>query len=306
MASMKLVFFIVVALCSTFPLRALSQQIPKVDAIYQFGDSISDTGNLIRESPIGEHTTFARLPYRQTYFHKPTGRCSNGLLMIDFFARYLNLPLLDAYLNEAGNFTHGASGTGTNDQAAGLVASEGNGQGNSGRKSRKLYSRGPKPNDICNYCKEKGQWKSECPKKMRQQENSESADIADGDTCSEEDYVEHRVTLGGGGGPRPGKISQHSQSESESESEASQSSPLKSVQSSLALGRQVIFGNSPQRKGREDKVAFALSVGEVDISEPPKGGVARARKKHCQAVCSNLVPQSKPQGCLDLQIIRSC
>ncbi|XP_021744653.1 acetylajmalan esterase-like [Chenopodium quinoa] len=109
MANKKLVFFVVVALCSSFPLPALSQQIPKVDAIYQFGDSISDTGNLIRESPIGEHTTFARLPYGQTYFHKPTGRCSNGLLMIDFFARYLNLPLLDAYLNEAGNFTHGVN-----------------------------------------------------------------------------------------------------------------------------------------------------------------------------------------------------
>ncbi|XP_021744652.1 acetylajmalan esterase-like [Chenopodium quinoa] len=109
MAGKKLIFFVVVALFSSFPSRIHALQLPKIDAIYQFGDSISDTGNLIRESPIGEHTTFARLPYGQTYFHKPTGRCSNGLLMIDFFARYLNLPLLDAYLNEAGNFTHGVN-----------------------------------------------------------------------------------------------------------------------------------------------------------------------------------------------------
>ncbi|XP_021758676.1 acetylajmalan esterase-like [Chenopodium quinoa] len=111
MASMKLMFFVVLALCSSFPLPlyALPQEIPKVDAIYQFGDSISDTGNLIRESPIGEHTPFARLPYGQTFFHKPTGRCSNGLLMIDFFARYFKLPFLDAYLNKDGNFAHGVN-----------------------------------------------------------------------------------------------------------------------------------------------------------------------------------------------------
>uniref|UniRef100_A0A803M690 Uncharacterized protein n=1 Tax=Chenopodium quinoa TaxID=63459 RepID=A0A803M690_CHEQI len=113
MASMKLVFFFVLARCSSFPLRlhalSISRKIPKVEAIYQFGDSISDIGNLIRESPVGEHTTFARLPYGQTFFHKPTGRCSNGLLMIDYFAKYFKLPFLDAYLNEAGNFSHGVN-----------------------------------------------------------------------------------------------------------------------------------------------------------------------------------------------------
>ncbi|KAL2895788.1 hypothetical protein RDABS01_000786 [Bienertia sinuspersici] len=82
---------------------------PTVEAIYQFGDSISDTGNLIRDNPIGEHSNFARLPYGQTFFHKPTGRCSNGRLMIDFFAEYFKLPYLDAYLNKDGNFTHGVN-----------------------------------------------------------------------------------------------------------------------------------------------------------------------------------------------------
>ncbi|KAL2895765.1 hypothetical protein RDABS01_000763 [Bienertia sinuspersici] len=82
---------------------------PTVEAIYQFGDSISDTGNLIRDNPIGEHSNFARLPYGQTFFHKPTGRCSNGRLMIDFFAEYFKLPYLDAYLNKEGNFTHGVN-----------------------------------------------------------------------------------------------------------------------------------------------------------------------------------------------------
>lgn len=53
------------------------------DSIYQLGDSISDTGNLIRESAIGAATPFSRLPYGETLFRKATGRCSDGLLMID-------------------------------------------------------------------------------------------------------------------------------------------------------------------------------------------------------------------------------
>ena len=55
------------------------------DHIYQLGDSISDTGNLIRESPIGASTAFAKLPYGETFFKNATGRCSNGLLLIDYF-----------------------------------------------------------------------------------------------------------------------------------------------------------------------------------------------------------------------------
>ncbi|KMS94922.1 hypothetical protein BVRB_014090, partial [Beta vulgaris subsp. vulgaris] len=77
-----------------------------IEAIYQFGDSISDTGNYIRENP---NSRFAKLPYGQTFFHKPTGRCSNGLLMIDYFTKFLNLPFLDPYLNKDGNFSHGVN-----------------------------------------------------------------------------------------------------------------------------------------------------------------------------------------------------
>ncbi|XP_071921899.1 acetylajmalan esterase-like [Coffea arabica] len=42
-----------------------------------------------------------------TYFHRPIGRCSNGLLMIDFISRALNLPLLDPYLKITGVFNQG-------------------------------------------------------------------------------------------------------------------------------------------------------------------------------------------------------
>ncbi|KAL2897186.1 hypothetical protein RDABS01_038969 [Bienertia sinuspersici] len=81
---------------------------PKVEAIYQFGDSISDTGNLIRDNPNGERLSFAHLPYGET-LGIPTGRCSDGLLMVDYFAEYFKLPYLDAYLNKDGNFSHGVN-----------------------------------------------------------------------------------------------------------------------------------------------------------------------------------------------------
>lgn len=66
----------------------------KFEAIYQLGDSIADTGNLIRENFL---TLFARLPYGESFFKPGTGRCSNGLLMIDFIGNksvYQHLPPL--------------------------------------------------------------------------------------------------------------------------------------------------------------------------------------------------------------------
>ncbi|GMI84973.1 hypothetical protein like AT5G03980 [Hibiscus trionum] len=77
----------------------------KFDAIYQLGDSISDTGNFVQDDP---SSIYARLPYGET-FNKPTGRCSNGLLMIDYIAQSAGLPFLDAYLNKDGTFDHGVN-----------------------------------------------------------------------------------------------------------------------------------------------------------------------------------------------------
>ncbi|XP_022158415.1 GDSL esterase/lipase At5g03980-like [Momordica charantia] len=75
-------------------------------AIYQLGDSISDTGNLIRENL---NTTFSRLPYGETFFHGATGRCSNGLLMLDYFALTARLPLVNPYLNRDALTNHGVN-----------------------------------------------------------------------------------------------------------------------------------------------------------------------------------------------------
>ncbi|KAF9591905.1 hypothetical protein IFM89_009513 [Coptis chinensis] len=69
----------------------------KYDGIFQFGDSISDTGNQILE-PAGPRSPCAHNPYGQKLIGEPTGRCSNGRLMIDFIAQALGLPTPKPYL----------------------------------------------------------------------------------------------------------------------------------------------------------------------------------------------------------------
>ncbi|KAM7267766.1 hypothetical protein ACFE04_009932 [Oxalis oulophora] len=72
--------------------------------IFNFGDSNSDTGGISAAfyptvSPSGE-----------TFFHKPSGRASDGRLIIDFIAQHLGLPYLSAYLDSMGtDFRHGAN-----------------------------------------------------------------------------------------------------------------------------------------------------------------------------------------------------
>ncbi|PON64264.1 Lipase [Parasponia andersonii] len=73
-------------------------------AVYNFGDSNSDTG--------GRSAAFTRThsPYGITFFGKPSGRLSDGHLMIDFMVDKLDLPYLHAYLDSIGsNFRYGAN-----------------------------------------------------------------------------------------------------------------------------------------------------------------------------------------------------
>ncbi|THG01099.1 GDSL esterase/lipase At3g26430 [Camellia sinensis] len=73
-------------------------------AVFNFGDSNSDTGGL--SAAFGQ----APPPHGETYFHAPAGRYCDGRLVIDFIAGSLGLPYLSAYLDSVGsNFTHGAN-----------------------------------------------------------------------------------------------------------------------------------------------------------------------------------------------------
>uniref|UniRef100_A0A0C9S520 TSA: Wollemia nobilis Ref_Wollemi_Transcript_13455_1450 transcribed RNA sequence n=1 Tax=Wollemia nobilis TaxID=56998 RepID=A0A0C9S520_9CONI len=79
-------------------------------AIYSFGDSLTDTGNLL--SLISSPALFAPikyLPYGETYFQKPTGRSSDGRLLVDFLAEACELPYLPPSLDKDANFNSGVN-----------------------------------------------------------------------------------------------------------------------------------------------------------------------------------------------------
>ncbi|XP_062097943.1 GDSL esterase/lipase ENOD8-like [Humulus lupulus] len=74
-------------------------------AIFNFGDSNSDTGGLAAGFP-----TALSPPYGETFFGEPAGRFSDGRLIIDFIAKSLGLPFLSPYLDSLGNkFVKGAN-----------------------------------------------------------------------------------------------------------------------------------------------------------------------------------------------------
>ena len=62
-------------------------------AIFNFGDSNSDTGGL--SAAFGQ----APFPNGETYFHTPSGRYSDGRLVIDFIGTFLPLKLLFLFIH---------------------------------------------------------------------------------------------------------------------------------------------------------------------------------------------------------------
>ncbi|RDX68415.1 GDSL esterase/lipase [Mucuna pruriens] len=80
------------------------------EAIFNFGDSLSDTGNFLASGAIS-FPVIGKFPYGQTFFRRATGRCSDGRLVIDFIADAYMLPYLPPYLalTKDQNIHHGVN-----------------------------------------------------------------------------------------------------------------------------------------------------------------------------------------------------
>ncbi|CAM0908264.1 unnamed protein product [Alopecurus aequalis] len=82
----------------------------RYDSIFSFGDSFTDTGNDIVVFPANKLVTpAAAAPYGITFFHRATGRNSNGRLIIDFIAKELKLPFVPPFLSHNRSFCRGAN-----------------------------------------------------------------------------------------------------------------------------------------------------------------------------------------------------
>ena len=102
----KLVNFplVLVLLVIVYPISSGAKSKCDFPAIFNFGDSNSDTGGL--SAAFGQ----AGPPAGETYFGAPAGRYSDGRLVIDFIAESLGLPHLSAFLDALGsNFSYGAN-----------------------------------------------------------------------------------------------------------------------------------------------------------------------------------------------------
>nr|CAG27610.1 esterase [Alopecurus myosuroides] len=103
--TMKLICILPVLLLAS--VKPAISSLRRYDSIFSFGDSFTDTGNDIVVIP--PVIPAAQPPYGMTFFGRPTGRYSNGRLIIDFIAEELELPFVPPFLSHNGSFRQGAN-----------------------------------------------------------------------------------------------------------------------------------------------------------------------------------------------------
>ncbi|RLM61680.1 GDSL esterase/lipase [Panicum miliaceum] len=103
-------FFLVAVIGST---SSNLQQATKYNAMFSFGDSVAETGNICvvcsSNSTELDVLTCTHPPYGTTYFGRPSCRWSDGRVVVDFIAQSLGLPLLPPSKSKGKDFRRGAN-----------------------------------------------------------------------------------------------------------------------------------------------------------------------------------------------------
>ncbi|XVF48828.1 hypothetical protein PTKIN_Ptkin03bG0219700 [Pterospermum kingtungense] len=89
--------------------RAFGAPVEKGSALFIFGDSTVDPGNNNYINTIPENRA-AYKPYGQNgFFAEPTGRFSDGRVIVDYIAEYAKLPLIPPFSQPSADYTSGVN-----------------------------------------------------------------------------------------------------------------------------------------------------------------------------------------------------
>ncbi|CAN6288285.1 unnamed protein product [Urochloa humidicola] len=109
MAPASLLVMLLALVCASAGANGGRRSQTRFARIFSFGDSLTDTGNALRI--LGSRATISRPPYGETFFGRPSGRASDGRIMIDFIAEALGVPDPTPYLagKTAADFRRGVN-----------------------------------------------------------------------------------------------------------------------------------------------------------------------------------------------------
>ncbi|KAI4296841.1 hypothetical protein L6164_036761 [Bauhinia variegata] len=95
--SMKKIVFILLSALSILGKCHAGNSQGAYEAMFTFGDSLSDTGNYVGFHDPSDIEVLNKLPYGKTFFGKPTGRFCDGRIILDFIAEAYGLPFVPPY-----------------------------------------------------------------------------------------------------------------------------------------------------------------------------------------------------------------
>ncbi|XP_062147926.1 GDSL esterase/lipase 5-like [Alnus glutinosa] len=102
-------FIICITLALSISCRACGCTTENTSPFFIFGDSTVDPGNNNYINTIPENQADYK-PYGQNgYFGEPTGRFSDGRVIVDFIAEYAKLPIIAPFLQHSAEFINGVN-----------------------------------------------------------------------------------------------------------------------------------------------------------------------------------------------------